>query len=811
MAEEAQSPRTLSLPEAQDLSAKQQSFASLFYDKINDVLGGTSSSEKLCLLLPGISLSKSDFAYDYANGESKGSTIEKNESNLANKLYDPYDMVGADNGKTLPNQYRSALNSLLPKLNPAIAKAKNEIRSLLLKPYPYTFKDEKGNAIDTGSTHTLQEVFFRLYDDYVATAEKWALEKTKWRADIEKKHEGIADEKTRNKKIDDDYLAKYENEAESWINKVNQKMSALLSVFTLNDMRILEGILDSGVGAELQEARQTLNNTQKLTPEGNYVFPVKFNPTNWFDYLDTKFTPMDLLNSPNTMQDELDLLYSQRNSIAERIQTIGSLIPSDATLTAQKKAVETAKTNYDKNDLALTNAMEDGCCSLLKNLTTSICNACIPAPTASNAAEVAEKTEQAKTISKEAVNSSKEAIIAEAAKKMDDSKVADNEDVKKLQKEANAAKDDAEKDNSEQNNNALKDAEKKLEDGKNKAKEGLAQTSIDKIINGAFDTLFSASKEVSAAQTALTSALDNYTSALCDYAKSKNLENFKNELEILKNRKTTLDEKIKNTETKLMEAAIAVSSQTDNDDVNPPEIPEGFSQLTIIHDQSISQEYTFSKTTTTTKSTSAGFWIFKKRKTETSVESEFEQICESADTSIRIGMNVAKVGIEREWFNPGVFNLTQDMFSLANEKISIDVTPNNATDRCKCIFPCYPTAMVIACDVTVKIKQTNNSSVLKSNESSKQTATSKGFFVFNSSDGTKTETSEQASSTQFLGNTITLRFATPQIIGFYLQATPTDHSAKYNVDDTTSDELITNFIKAYSEVIESRNAINAKA
>lgn len=44
------------------------------------------------------------------------------------------------------------------------------------------------------------------------------------------------------------------------------------------EMKILEGILDSGSGAELQEARQTLNNTQKLTPEGGYIYPVKFNP-----------------------------------------------------------------------------------------------------------------------------------------------------------------------------------------------------------------------------------------------------------------------------------------------------------------------------------------------------------------------------------------------------------------------------------------------------------------------------------------------------------------------------------------------------
>ncbi len=102
----------------------------------------------------------------------------------------------------------------------------------------------------------------------------------------------------RNEKINDAYLEWYEMVTESNINAINEKLSKVISVFTPNDMKILEEIFDSGSGAELQQARQTLTNTQKLTPDGGYVYPVKFNPTNWFELLDKSFTPIDLLKPP---------------------------------------------------------------------------------------------------------------------------------------------------------------------------------------------------------------------------------------------------------------------------------------------------------------------------------------------------------------------------------------------------------------------------------------------------------------------------------------------------------------------------------
>lgn len=160
------------------------SFVDQFYNKINDVLGGRNPNQFLCLTIPGQALSAEDFRYDYKNNAPKGPVVEANESRLANKLFDPCKMTGADNGLTLPYQYRTALDMLTPKLNAKVAEAKNQLRELLMTEYPYDFGDGDEKK------YTLQEVFFRLYDEWVAESEKWSEVQNAKKEELKKKYPG---------------------------------------------------------------------------------------------------------------------------------------------------------------------------------------------------------------------------------------------------------------------------------------------------------------------------------------------------------------------------------------------------------------------------------------------------------------------------------------------------------------------------------------------------------------------------------------------------------------------------------------------
>ena len=932
-----------------ELDENDDDFASHFYDEVNNVIGGTNPNEKLTLLLPGIALTKSDFEYDYKNNAAKGPVIEANESRLANKLYDPFDMVGGDNGKTLEHQYRSALDMLTPKLNPIIANAKNQLRELLMKPFPYKFgpknikraeiwNAEHTNLIDAPvdveepesdeiKTFTFQEVFFRLYNNYVDQLAEWADQRQRRRELFAKQLEHIVDEKERNRRIENDYLQWYENNGEKWITAVNQKLSVLLSVFSATDMKIVEGILDSGSGAELQEARQTLNNTRKINPDGGYIYPVKFNPTNWFEYLDTSFTPVDLVNSPTAILDELKLLYTRRDYINSRITDISAQIPSTTDLDNAKKAVESARAEYNRCDDALQDAMDTAFGDFAKFLTVAICDACCPQAGATALAQnkaaldsktttvaavlnganvdttsikekvasvvtIAADNKQAEattkvessleTIKKAVTEKGAQTLITNASNALSALKTAKSDPAKTNLTEAtngfetsitslisginfdtlikakddiinNTSKSEKEKEEAQKAKEILeeaKDAATEISNVKDEVKKdaketlnkdaaktdelGKAASNLnlgDKITKG-IDIIFEGGTKVNMAQSAYLTSISSYTEALLNEASKKNLSNLHLQISNLNIDKNTVESKIKVLQEKL--SRVNDFEECFSDSVNPPAVPDGFTQFNIVHTVSSTSSTSKEKTSTSVSSSTSGFWIFKSKKRSVHTESHIENLCKTKGTEIQIGMNVAKVGIEREWFNPGVFALTGEMYNVADKteqaikdeeaefaahglkdkkaekvlRISHGADLDNQEHMLNLshdVFPCYPTAMVIARDVTIKLTTSSNSDYSKLDESTDEVSKSKAFFVYNAGDGSRTHTSNGKCKTKSNSRAITIRFTTPQVIGFYQQIVPKDVSTEYPKDKAVNDEnSIVKFIEAYEDVIKRR-------
>lgn len=767
------------------LSAKlQDDFAQTFYNEINKIIGSKSSEEKLCLLLPGIELNQSDYAYDYENGYPKGPVVEANESALVDKLYDPFDLVGADNGKTLSRQYRSALDILTPKLNAAIAKSKNKLRELLMKPFPYTFKDENGVAIDENKSYTFQEVYFRLYEEYVQQQSAWANlrndARTRITNEVNANDKIPAEKKAR--EIENRYLQWYEDIAESEISKVNKKMSTLLAVFSATDMKILEGILDSGSGAELQEARQTLNNVRKINPNGGYTYPVKLYPTDWFKKLDTSFTPMDLLSSPSVMMEELQLYYGRRAALERKILAVASAIPESAEVQEKAKEITEAKEKLDQAEVAFDESMGDGFSDFAKYLTTSICNAvCAPIPANANEEQRTEAKKDNQKVLEKTLDKNSDAINEKGKKELE-----------AKAEEAQKAADNAE----EKDKVGL---QQKATDLKNKA----ATLNPAGIINGAIDSVFKACNDVASKQADVTSKLQALGKTMLDYLSSKQKLELKKTVEMLQDQSEAIEAKIKTLESK-----VGLSATTDKEvsmDTNPPSVPEGFSQITIVHNVSHSESSSRDETTFSREKKTSGFWIFKKQTTEETSTSKTQALSECDGTEIRIGLNVAKVTFEREWFNPGVFALTKEMYSLANKGTRISHgfeagVSNSVND----ILPCYPTAMVIARDVTIKITNTGEALASSFSSVSEETTKSRGYFVFSGNDVQSSTTENSATASQYDDKSVTMRFSTPQVIGFYLHSIPEDNSTPYAEENDSDLTTIFSFVKTYEELIDAK-------
>lgn len=814
---------------------KENAFIEAFYAKVNGLVGGDNPDEHLCLMVPGISLNKEDYAFN----KVKSPTVEANESRLVNKLYDPYNLVNSDNGRTLPNQYLSALNLLTPKLNTVIAKAKNELRKLLMKKYPYTFVYADGTK-EYRSNSTFQEVYFYLYSEYLDTMQKWAKKQTE---QIAKLGRGT-----------DEYLEWYQNNAEVELNIINQKRAKLMAMFSPNDMKILEGVLDSGSGAELQEARQLMNNLKKMNPDGSYTYPVTLYPSDWHKYLDTSFTPVDLLQAPEKLADELRVLAFRKNALLGQIEAISEQIPDSTDVESKCKAARDAEKACDDAFASMALTGEQAGFDFIVTTVKSVCNVCNafnkvdPAKVGKENASETEKQKaekscnQAKTIAdkilinngdddenQEDAGKSILDTVKESATKIlgsllsnDSSGIIQKLNENKIGKElVNALKSklgvgsgtsaDATVTNLlKQGKTSEAAAEGAVKDIANEVlnkTNGLTVAgAVSQVVGEVFSEVQKEAAAVDSAQNKLIGAIDTYLNTQSEAADLENRSQLKSSLRMLNTQLKDVESQINNLYTDLMIS----SNNKESSGVEPPVVPEGFTQFVLTHKMSESTEHSEKTVTTSTSSKKTGCWIFKKTRKTTTYDAQFQKDCFSSETEIAIGMNVAKVAIEREWFNPGVFLLSQDMYRLGSVKISsgaksfeVDSNEEDSGNASSEVFPCYSTALLIARDVTIKIKNSSSSFSTASRTSVSKTAKSRSFFVFHTGDGSSTRTETNDSTSKFEGDTMTMRFATPQVIGVYLHTVPEDNSKEYKDNVADKDNMIiTEFVKTYKAILD---------
>lgn len=693
------------------------SFIETLYNAINNAVGGDSKDQFLCLTIPGQALTAKDYAYDYNGNAPKGVIVEANESKLANKLFSPSRTASGDNGLTLPYQYRSALDMLSPKLNRRVAEAKNSLRRLLMTPYSYDFGD--GNK-----TYTLQEVYFRLYDEWVSAQQNWATEQSEAKARL-----GDGSNK---------YLEWYETVADSRMSAVDEKMSKVISVFTPNDMKILEGILDSGSGAELQEARQLLLDIRKRTPDGGYVYPVKLYPTNWFELLNTSFTPSDLLKDPDALAEKMRMLSTRRLELNEQIESTAKLIPSTEELDGLKKDIEKAKQALYDNEKGLISKYTEGAKSVI-NMILDLSGVY-------------------------AKNKVPEDLIKKTAKgKIPEDKIKDfMQDLSKCLSESAAA-----------------------------------QLSY---INAAGNLAECAEREITGkAYSALSKILEPLRTQLAKV--NAEIEDLKMQIQISSAHRTAEPEKDKDGKYIVKSGESAVASTA---------VPDGYTKVFISQSAKSVTKKSENSSFASQQSWGVHFFFGGYSSHSDKQSSHVGSFTDAKDSSIDIGMNVAKVGIEREWFNPGVFALTKDMFRLSSAQISPPQPYDGVTDERltamgrDCVFPCYPVALLIARDISVRFSASEALSSDFSDAVSNHASSGGGFFLFSGSKSSSSSSEETGVSSQSTANTITLRFTTPQIIGYYLQCTPTDYSTEMTdkSDSAVGFTTISQFVDSYKRILE---------
>ncbi|WP_407529054.1 hypothetical protein [Methylobacterium oryzisoli] len=169
---------------------------------------------------------------------------------------------------------------------------------------------------------------------------------------------------------------------------------------------------------------------------------------------------------------------------------------------------------------------------------------------------------------------------------------------------------------------------------------------------------------------------------------------------------------------------------------------------------------------------------------KTTSSSDFHSSLLTASADLEMGFLVAKVAVDRPWFDPGVLSRTVDMHSIATSRISPGIlTPAAFKSAAGTILPTYPTAFVIAKDITIKITlnsgQTNQArSLLDKHESE-----GGGIFCFSVSHVSAEHHDTQSFSSHVEGTSVIIRIPAPQIIGWYQEFLPEDRSTPLKDDD----------------------------
>lgn len=719
-----------------------KSFSDLLYDEITAVIGGDNPNQFFCMSLPGTLIDPSQYTYDVKSNEPKPAHVKANESKLVNKLFDACFMTASDNGRHLQTQYRTALNMLTPKMNGKLFEAKTKLREVLMTPYPYNFGDGDTSVL------TLEQVFYRLYGEYVETKQKWAQKQLDKRNELKKKYPG---ETTQSYvRQEDEFLEWYGVAAESEELLVKEKLGMVLNVFSPGDMEIINGILDSGTGRELTEARTTLDNVEEINPDGGYVYPVTLYPQDWFELLDTSFHPVDLLESPAALSQQLKVLEMQRSNITANLNQFLQVIPKDGEVDKLKSAYDACEEKYK---------------GALTELITNEINATM---------------DMVKTVVD---------IIASKSIPKDGS-------VKDVISESTVAR-----------------------------VFGIEIGQAEKVIT----CLDRSAKDCIAKQNELVTAAENAVKAGMSYFEKNNQRQLKTMLQPLQQQLSEINDQISQLKQKIaLSATMNPDEPKDNDGkakipdkstVAPNQVPDRFTQIIIDTKLSaVSQQS--SRESEASESSCGVSFFFGGYSSNKSHQSSVESMMNTQDDmEIQIGMSVAKVQIEREWFNPGVFLLTADMYNTSSERISpasatsfADQDTEKIRDRFKqmneCVFPCYPVAFVVAKDVTIKF--VSQSSIVSSFAQSVEDHSSKGggFFIFGGNSAQASSSSGSSSCATSTSNSVTVRFTAPQILGYYLEAVPADHSMSISSSDAANDTdfiSVFEFIATFKKMLDDHN------
>lgn len=164
----------------------------------------------------------------------ENNTLQKNtkinRSCFINKLIEFCKTIDNESGLNNQPSHSSSTDKLISKSN--IEQFKNQFYELLISEYDYNFGDGL-------KKYKFRDILYRLFDEWTALNRQWSELQNLKKEELIEKYQSIGCENDYYK----EYLEWYEFISVSKLKEINEKTSEIFSLFSPNDIKILEDIL----------------------------------------------------------------------------------------------------------------------------------------------------------------------------------------------------------------------------------------------------------------------------------------------------------------------------------------------------------------------------------------------------------------------------------------------------------------------------------------------------------------------------------------------------------------------------------------
>lgn len=787
------------------------------YQELDSRFGGNNPNQMFTMLFPTQPLNYRDFVYDTSDRTGslrKPQVVAEAEFRLADQLLDPAPIVSGDNGKKLSTVYQQLLDSYVPdikRLAPYL-RDRAEFHAFLHKPISVGDK-----------TTTRMDLFNQYFEEYTLAKRSWVTKLN------DKKREALKD----GNDFDlDDFATWVASMSPAEHAKIDATYSMIVTKGFLHETFAILGFLNSASPAEtLERAKQSMRHSERAAQdETGAVYPVKFEPSNWFEAMKPNINPEDLTLAADAIISSLRARRQQLRAAQSQLASLQAIHVSEAQLKALEGEQMAARAALDDAERRL--VVEHGTGTM--NMVKSIMSMKKGAKDHGFDAMQGGKSDQDRLNSLLAVagfgemDTNEEAIRAAIAA-TEEVYEAQQENMRRIEDyEATRRRYELAKSNDFQlqirqakerilhNEAEIRELEELIISIHSARKGGSVNTEgwESLLKDGSHSQKVAAFKEVVIALfdgetedekwSAFQGEYPNGTDLGIDAEQQVVLSSIPEEMAELG---AAADEQLQRLGLKIIDDKApknVLSGGLPRNNLSD-EMDSMFTTITIVVDESETSKWQSESSSSSSSSWRVSSWFSSYSSTRHSSRASSYSSTRMREAKTTIAMRVMKVSFQRPWFQPSLLERTGDFHNVSDlnraglganrrhihqalgsrsgapfaEELK-DLVGLADDDKDKTyLLPSFPVAMLVAKDITIKMSSSKNMESDWNSSQSSSSSRSGGFLFFGGSSSNSSARSTSSSFSSASNKDVVIRIPGPQILGYINQLVPKDKSHDY--------------------------------